>query len=164
MENDFFTNVFENDIENEPQFFQNLTEEEQEEVFEETMDPLLRSDVENLLTSGAISKEVEVAGHVFVLRTLTIGEELAVAQACRDFEDTTAQAKAIATATVAAALETIDGRPVMRSLGPDLAANIRQKFQYIRNKWYWIIILELYENYTTLLDRQTIAFNELRKK
>ena len=164
MENDFFTNAFENGIQNEHEFFQDLTEEEKDIEIESEIDSLLKNDIENLLTSGSISKEINVAGHVFVMRTLTIGEELAIAQACRDYEDTTAQAKAIATATVAAALETIDGRVVMKSLGPDPTSNIRQKFQYIRNKWYWIVIAELYEHYVNLLDRQANAFNELRKK
>lgn len=163
MQNDIFTEIFDSGIENnfdphEP------TEEEQQAIDEEGFDPSVRNDMEALLTNGFISKEVELAGHTFVLRTLTIGEELAVAEVCKSYEGDYTQAKAIATATVAAALETIDGRPLMHHLGPEPTNNIRKKFQYIRNKWYWYIINELYEHYRELLEKQAIAFNELRGK
>lgn len=163
LENDIFTEVFDNDLD---EFLnvENLTEEEKELEIEENIEMSLRQDIENLLTVGHISKEISVAGHTFVMRTLKIGEELAIADACREYDGTFAHAKAIATATVAAALESIDGRPLMRSLGPDNTQNIRQKFSYIRGKWYWAIINELYEEYTILLDRQIVAFGELRKK
>lgn len=162
MENDIFSEVFDGAID---QYFEsNSTDEEQEFENEESINPSLRTDIENLLTSGSISKEIDLAGHVFVLRTLTIGEELAIAEICGVYDGNFAQAKAIATATVAAALESIDGRPLMKSLGPDVKNNIRNKFQYIRNKWYWTIINELYEHYQLLLERQISAFEELKGK
>lgn len=163
LENNIFSEAFDTELD---QFLadQNLSEEDQESQIEESVEPSLRQDIENLLTVGHISKEIGVAGHTFVMRTLKIGEELAIADACKEYDGTFAHAKALATATVAAAIESIDGRPLMRSLGPDQSQNIRQKFSYIKNKWYWAIINELYEEYTLLLDRQIIAFGELRKK
>jgi hypothetical protein len=163
LEQDIFSEVFDNDID---QFMssQNLSDEDKNNLIEQSIDAILRQDVENLLTNGKISKEVEVAGHTFVIRTLSIGEELAIADACREYDGTFAHAKAIATATVAAAIESIDGRSLMRSLGPDDNKNIRQKFIYIRNKWYWAIINELYEEYLLLIEKQIAAFEELRKK
>ena len=162
MQNDIFSEVFDGAID---QYFDSdITEEEQEFQNEEAVNPSVRTDVENLLTNGSISKEIELAGHVFVMRTLTIGEELAIAEICGAYDGNFAQAKAIATATVAAALESIDGRPLMRTLGPDVKNNIRHKFQYIRNKWYWTIINELYEHYQLLLERQISAFEELKGK
>lgn len=163
MENDLFSEVFDN-----PSSIMfdvaDMTEEEQEQQIQESFTPSVQRDIENLLTHGSISKEVELAGHSFVIRTLTIGEELVVGEISNEYDGNFAQTKAIATATVAAALESVDGRPLMRHLGPDVSNNIRQKFQYIRNKWYWIIISELYEHYTLLLERQLVAFEELRKK
>jgi hypothetical protein len=163
LEQDIFSEVFDNDID---QFMsnQNLTEEEQEYEIDSAIEDSLRNDIENLLTNGSISKEVDVAGHTFVIRTLTIGEELAIADACKEYDGTFAHAKALATATVAASIESIDGRPLMRSLGPNQTGNIKQKFVYIKNKWYWAIINELYEEYMVLLDKQIVAFGELRKK
>ena len=99
LENDIFAEVFDGAID---QFFeQNITDEEQEFENEESINPSLRTDIENLLTSGSISKEIELAGHFFVMRTLTIGEELAIAEICSAYDGNFAQAKAIATATVA---------------------------------------------------------------
>lgn len=163
MENDFFSEVFDGAVD---QYFdpQVLTEEEQEIQNEDEISPSLKTDVENLLINGSISTEVSLAGHTFTLRTLTIGEELTIAEICQAYEGNFAQAKAIATATVAAALETVDGRPLMHKIGPDGSNIIRQKFQYIRSKWYWIIISELYEHYTLLLDRQINAFQEVKGK
>jgi hypothetical protein len=163
LQNDLFSEVFDGAID---QYFDeaSVTEEEQDFQNEEEIEPSLKSDIENLLTNGRIFKEIELAGHTFVMRTLTIGEELAVAEICGAYDGNFAQAKAIATATVAASIETIDGRPLMRSLGPDAKNNIRQKFQYIRNKWYWVIINDLYEHYELLLGRQINAFQELKGK
>ena len=163
MQNDLFSEVFDGAVD---KYFdpQSATEEEQDLQNEEDVNPSLRTDIENLLINGSISVEVQLAGHSFVLKTLTIGEELTIAEICKAYEGNFAQAKAIATATVAAAIESIDGRPLMHKLGPDELSTIRQKFQYIRSKWYWIIISELYEHYTLLLDRQINAFQELRVK
>lgn len=163
MQNDLFSEVFDGSIN---QYFDptSPTEEEQEFKNENEIDSSARNDIENLLTNGSISTEIELAGHFFALRTLTIGEELAISDVCSEYEGNFSHAKAIATATVAASLESIDGRPLMRSLGPDERNNIRQKFHYIRSKWYWIIINELYEHYLVLLDRQINAFQELKGK
>lgn len=163
MQNDIFSEVFDGAVD---EFYEpsKPTEEEQLTQSEESFDPSARLDMEMLLTNGKIVAEIELAGHVFMIRTLTIGEELAVADVCKEYYNNFTEAKAIATATVAAALESIDGRPLMHSLGPDPVSNIRQKFQYIRNKWYWVLISELYANYAGLLDRQIAAFEELRGK
>lgn len=163
MQNDIFSEVFDGAVDH---FFDpsEQSEEDQLTAIEENGDPSSRLDMEALLTNGKITEEVELAGHTFVIRTLTIGEELAVAEVCKAYYENFTESKAIATATVAAALESIDGRPIMHSLGPDPVANIRQKFQYIRSKWYWVLIAELYAHYANLLDRQVNAFEELRGK
>ena len=163
MQDDIFAEVFDGAVD---EYFDTseATDEEKEFQEEEKVTPSIRTDIENLLSNGAIFDEFEIAGHVFVIRTLKIGEELSVAEICKDYEGTIAEAKAMATATVAAAIETIDGRPLMRNLGPDSKNNIRQKFGYVRNKWYWIIIGEIYERYLILVNRQINAFSELRGK
>jgi len=163
VQNDLFSEVFDGAID---QFIDpsETTLEEQELDNEEDVNPSLRSDVDNLLSNGSISSEVSLAGHVFVIRTLTIGEELAVSLVCDDYKGNVSQPKAIASATVAAALESIDGRALMHRISPDPVVNIRHKFGYIRNKWYWSIIQELYQHYLLLVDRQIYAFQDLRGK
>ena len=117
-----------------------------------------------MLTVGKLSATVTYAGHEFVIRTLTIGEELAIAEICRPYDDTIAQARALATATVAAAIESVDGMPLMRSIGPDESAAIRQKFNFMKSRWYWNIIGHIYQEYLNLLQQQLTAFEELRGK
>jgi len=163
MQNDIFSEVFDSSID---QYTDESSPTDEEKEFEndEQVTPSLRTDIENLLINGSISAEVELAGHIFVIRTLKIGEELAIAEICKEHEGGIAEAKALAAATVAASIETIDGRPLMRNLGPDVKNNIRQKFSYIKNRWYWIIISELYQHYLILIDRQINAFQELQGK
>jgi hypothetical protein len=163
-QNDIFTEIYDGAIDTfiDPEE-QTLEEEEfQSEEFE--INQSMRKDLDSLLQSGSISDSIDLVGHTFVLRTLTIGEELAVASVCDDYAKSIAQSKAIATATVAAALESIDGRPLMHSISPDPLVNIRHKFGYIRNKWYWAIIEELYRRYVDLSERQLYAFQELQGK
>jgi hypothetical protein len=164
QQEDIFSEVFDGAVDH---FFDPSEPSEEDQQFhneEIDVNPAIRTDMDNLLTNGFISTEVELAGHVFAIRTLTIGEELAVALVAADYDKNYAQHKAVAVATVAAALETIDGRTLMQSLGPDPATNIRQKFLYIKNKWYWAIIEELYRNYLFLLERQIQAFRDLKGK
>ena len=161
---DLFSEVFDGAVDH---FFDPSEPSEEDKQFhneEMEVNPAVRTDMDNLLTNGYISTEINLAGHVFAMRTLTIGEELAVSLVVSDYDKNYAQNKAVAAATVAASLESIDGRPLMRSLGPDPALNIRQKFLYIKNKWYWVIIEELYQNYLLLLERQIQAFRDLKGK
>ena len=163
-EQDLFSEVFDGAVDS---FYDPSGVSDEEKQFhneEMEVNPAIRSDMDNLLTNGFISTEVNLAGHVFAMRTLTIGEELAVSLVVSDYDKNYAQNKAVAAATVAASLETIDGRKLMQSLGPDPTVNIRQKFLYIKNKWYWSIIEELYQNYLILLERQIQAFRDLKGK
>lgn len=164
LQNDIFAEVYDGAIDNFIDPEEKTLEEEAFENEEFDVDQSVRRDLDSLLHNGSISHTVELAGHSFVIRTLSIGEELAVASVCEDYAKSIAQSKAIATATVAAALESIDGRALMHSISPDPLTNIRHKFAYIRNKWYWAIIEELYGQYVLLSERQLYAFQELKGK
>lgn len=122
-------------------------------------------DVHGLLYLGALSTEIEMWGHKVVLRTLKAGEELAVGQIVAEYNDTPSQGKAFAIATVAAALETVDGKIIAKPIGPsDSLATIRQKFEYIRANWHWPFIEAVYFEYSQLIVRQATAFDALEGK
>ncbi len=124
----------------------------------------ISNDLYGLLVLGALDKEVEWGGHAFRIRTLKVGEELAVTLIIKDYTETVGQMKAYATATVAAALEQVDGRPLIAPLGPDIRASVRQRYEYIRDNWYWPTIEFLYTEYLELLQRQIKAMEELEGK
>lgn len=161
METEFFAELFDENADINSEI---LTEEEKVAENEHQIPPRTRNNIETLLTVGKLSATVVYAGHEFVIRTLTIGEELAIAELCRPYDDTIAQARALATATVAAALESVDGLPIMRSIGPDESMSIRQKFNFIKSRWYWNIVGHIYQEYLSILQQQLIAFEELRGK
>lgn len=129
--------------------------------------PEIHQDVMGLLYLGSLTKECEVLGHRFVLKTLTSGEELALGQIVHEYGDTLVQAKAFTIATIAAAIVTVDGNPIVGSLGPEYSntiTTIRKKFEYIRDKWYWPVIEMLYMQYSGLVIRQAVAFQALEGK
>jgi hypothetical protein len=125
----------------------------------------VHEDVHGLLFLGALSTEVELWGHKVVLRTLKAGEELAVGQIVSEYNETPSQGKAFAIATVAASIETVDGRIISKPIGPsDSLASIRQKFEYIRENWHWPFIETIYFEYSQLVVRQAMAFDALEGK
>lgn len=126
--------------------------------------PEVAEEVIGLLYLGQLTSDVHWAGHNFTLRTLKTGEELAVALLLKDFTDNIGMAKAYATATVAAALESVDGRPLIGALGPDVRVSIGDKHQYLSENWYWPVIEFLYNEYLKLLERQIAAFQAFEGK
>lgn len=161
MEEEFFSQLFNNP---EPENFIPLTEEENNDIIEEQIPPVTRGNLDNLLINGKITETISFGGHEFIMRTLTVGEELAISAICSGYEGTLAQGRALATATVAAALESVDGLPLVQSMGPDPSVAIRQKFNFIKNRWYWNIIAHLYQEYMKLLEKQLEAFETLQVK
>lgn len=117
--------------------------------------------IRGLLYLGHLEGRVSYAGHVFTLRTLKAGEEIEVALVTNEYKETAGFPKAYAIATVAAALDTVDGAPLAQQLGPDLKLPISQKFQTVR-QYYWPVIEFLYESYTQLLEQQIEAFEALQ--
>jgi hypothetical protein len=139
-------------------------EDETVETEEENFPPEVAQDVIGLMHLGHLTGRFEVMGHVFVLRTLKLGEELAVGQVVDEFAGTVVQGQAFAAALVAASLMTVDGRPVLAPLGPDQEATIRDKFEYITQRWYTDTVLEIYEAYKTLQVRQRRAYEAIQGK
>lgn len=96
--------------------------EEQEPVFPEELekkDETPSMEEESLLTRGYFSSTVEVGTHQIVIRTLRIGEELEVAMVVDKYKETVEGSRALMAATIAAAIVSVDGYPLVRSLGPN---------------------------------------------
>jgi hypothetical protein len=125
----------------------------------------VEQDVTGLMFLGSLSESFELLGHRFTIKTLRAGEELMCAQIVKEYEDTLAQGKAFAIAQVAASIVTVDGRELVKSLGPeDTLMTLRQKFDFIRTRWYWPVIEMIYGHYSGLVVRQAIAYEAYEGK
>lgn len=105
-------------------------------------DPRWREPFEGLVYLGHLESEVDFAGHRFVVRTLKTGEKLEALQICRPYEDSISFARAYRAAIAAAGLVSVDGMPIIvPHKGISL---VRQKYDYITQNWYDIVIEQLY--------------------
>jgi hypothetical protein len=127
--------------------------------------PQVQSDITGLAYLGKLEDDFTWAGHRFLIRTLTVKEELEAGVIVKEFDDTIAQAKALTATAVAAALVTVDGKPLVYSLGPqDNRNEIREKFNYITENWYWPTIQAVGIRYTELYERMNQAVEAVAKK
>lgn len=137
---------------------------EPEEASESTLDLPVPQDVVSLLNLGELTQEFDIRGHKIILRTLRVGEELEVSSFIQPFIGTIDEGRALATATIAAAISTLDGEPLVREMGPQDNL-LRKKFDFVRNRMYWPVIKMIYEEaYVPLLERQVKAIEEFQKK
>jgi hypothetical protein len=125
--------------------------------------PDVAEDVSGLLYLGQLTQHVSWAGHSFLLRTLRLHEELAIGLITRKYEETFTLGKAVAAATVGAALMEVDGVEFATPLGPDAESSIDHKFHEVQ-KFFWPVIETLYEKYLLLQQRQLEAFGALESK
>jgi hypothetical protein len=116
-----------------------------------------------LLHVGRLTKEVNSYGNTIVLRTLKSGEELELGVIIKKYADTPEEGRAFAVATVAASIESLNGKPLVNRLGPDDEDYLRRSFNIVR-KWYWPVIEGLYEECVLLRKDQVAALQELRSK
>lgn len=120
--------------------------------------------IEGLLWLGYLTDTFDLYGHTFVVRTLTRGERMACTLVAKEWEDTLGMAAAYETATVAAALQFIDGEPFQPQLqSTDPQYRIKQNFLRVQN-WYEPVVQALGRKIQLLHIRQIEAFNELESK
>lgn len=131
---------------------------------EETGEGLPSEALVGLMNVGRLTKDIALYGEDLRLRTLKIGEELEVGLLINRWSGTPEEGRAYAVAIVAAAIETLNGRPLVQALGPSRDDELRRKFDYVRTKWYWPAIQEIYEQYVQLQAEQLRALEELRSK
>ncbi len=134
------------------------------ELPNEVQEEPLGAGVLGLLYVGKLTKSFDYQGHDFVIKTLTMGEELQAALITRDFEDTVEYPRALATAIVGACIETVDGKPIVTELGPSEDDYLQRKYTFVKNKWYWPTINFVYDRYIELLQEQKEALDEFSKK
>lgn len=98
-----------------------------------------RKDFEGLMFLGRLEDEFEWMGHTFVVRTVTVDELLQASLLTREYEGTLGADRAYLAAIAAAAIETVDGKPLVTPLGRNDNVHA-QKFKYIRENWYsWTV-------------------------
>lgn len=131
-----------------------IVEPKEEKTEEEKPEQNIR--LLNLLEVGYITTTVDIGTNQIVLRTLKIGEELEAALLADPWKDTAEAGRAVATATVAASVVSVNGGPVVKGLGPQ-DQDLQAKFDYIRRNWYWNTIGVLYTAYDQQLLGQLIG-------
>ena len=135
-------------------------EEKQEEVSDQ-----LSEDLSILISLGKLQTSFDFWGHNFTMTTLKINEELQAFSLATPYKDTIdGGARALTIALVAAALENVDGVPLVNALGPNDITVIPRKFQYILENYYWELVENLYSKYNELMKRVSDATEELKKK
>ena len=134
------------------------------ELPEEKPEEPLRTRILGLLYLNKLTDSFDYQGHDFVIKTLKIGEELEAALITQEYMQTPDYERALATALVAASIETVDGKPLVTSLGPSEDNYLRHKFEYIKDRWYWTTIGFVYSKYIDLLQKQKEALDEFEKK
>ena len=131
--------------------------EERNSIFpDEYMQPL-----KGLMFLGALEKEFEYGGHTFLLRTLREGEIMRIGQLMKDWRGTTTEIEARKCYTVAAAIVSVDGRPIRSSYkqGYD---QIYENAHEVK-QWYPAVIKFLYEKYIEL-EVSAISVSDALKK
>src|SRR4051812_13674320 len=84
---------------------------------DETDEQLPSEALVGLMNVGRLTKDISLYGDDIRLRTLKVGEELEVGLLINKWTGTPEEGRAYALATVAAAIETLNGKPLVAALG-----------------------------------------------
>lgn len=123
----------------------------------------LAEDEVALLYVGHLSGSVTLGNRVIRIRTLKIGEELEAALLAERWRNTAEASRALVVAYVAAAITSVDGKPLVQILGPT-ENELEMKFQFILENWYWQpTIRTVYEEYNSLVKRLVEAIETTKK-
>ncbi len=142
----------------------NSDEVEELSEYEDIFPPRSKDDIEGLLYLGKLTQIVNVYGHDFTLNTLTTGEELAVSLLVKKWEGTVGISKAFMTATIAASVSSVNGRPFYTPITVTRnSQHISDKFNKIL-EWHFPVVQGLFDEYTKMVERQTNAFRALEGK
>lgn len=103
---------------------------------------------------GSLTKSFSWLGHEFVIRTLGVDEQLAVAQVAARYKDGGEQL-AYATAVVAMCVVTLDGEELPTPIGEDgkLAEWAHRRFAYVKANWFQPTINYVWSEYLQLEDK-----------
>ncbi len=103
---------------------------------------------------GSLTKRFSWLGHEFVIRTLGVDEQLAVAQVAGRYKDGGEQL-AYLTAVVSMAVVTVDGEELPAPIGEDgqLAEWAHRRFSYVKANWYQPTVNYVWSEYLQLEDK-----------
>jgi hypothetical protein len=103
---------------------------------------------------GSLTHAFSWLGHEFVIRTLGVDEQLAVAQVAATYKDGGEQL-AYATAVVAMCVVTVDGEELPTPIGEDqkLAEWAHLRFGFVKANWFQHTINHVWAEYLQLEDK-----------
>lgn len=125
---------------------------------------IVSKELTSLINLGELKGTYSIRDTDIILKTLKMEDELKIGLLIDKYQRTLEEGRAYATAVVAAAIDSINGYPLVASAGPfdDLLA---KKFNYVRTNMYWPVIKAIYEEgYIPLVEKQLAALDEFRKK
>jgi hypothetical protein len=119
-----------------------------------------KDEFEGLLFLGYLQSEVtQIPFHKFVVKTLTINEKIEVSLITKPYLDSVGFNRAWKAATVAAGLVSVDDRPLIASAKN--VNSLKQKFDYVTQNWYDVVVELLYEEIQSLEDKAIVVLGEL---
>lgn len=140
------------------EFFDEAFAEEEQQGFEQGEAPEFPEELvqplQELAVVGHLSDTFTYGGQEFVIRTLTIGEELEALRAAKKYDDlaATAGGRVYATAMVAGSVQSLNGSPLVLPISEkqDVAS---LRFRKVLD-WYWPVIEAVYFRYAKLEEKQ----------
>jgi hypothetical protein len=121
----------------------------------------IRDDVIGLAWLGFLQDTVHIWGHTFEIRTLRVGEELKIGTLTKKYADTIGEENAIAAATVALALKSVDGDPDFVKTASKFDDEAEVRFRYVLDHWFTPVIQRVFDAYIPLITRQRAALAEM---
>lgn len=123
----------------------------------------VNDDFNSLTLLGALTDEFSWCGYTFKIKSLNLGEEIAVGKLIKLVENTVAQIKVIQTATAAACLVSINGKPFMPNISNDIEQNVNLRYNRVKS-WNAPAVEEILERYNDLLERRDRVIEDTKKK
>ena len=122
-------------------------------------------DLDGLMYLGKLTHEFDWLGHQFVVRTLSADDILAIAQLIQPYAGTVGEQRAYVIATVALAIDTVDGLPlpVPIQVERDSIAWARQRFNYVKSRWFMATIDLVHSEYLVVEHRARVVLEEMGK-
>lgn len=117
--------------------------------------------VRGLLFLGRIEREVEFAGHKFLMHTLTEGEILRIGQLIKGYRETLTEAEAQRLFTLSAAITAVDGEPIYQAIN-DKYDDIYERASVLKG-WYPGVVRALYGEYMSMERVAVEVTNSLKK-
>lgn len=127
--------------------------------FVPVFNPKWQTAFEGLAYIGHLEATVTIPYHSFVVRTLTVGEKVKVAEMIKHLEDSLGYARAYRAAVAAAGLVSVDGQPLL--VGSRNIDAITQKFKYMVDNWHDFVIDIIYEKINELEGQVVKVLEEL---